>query len=293
MTAPGTAGTPAGESALPVAAGSPPAGEVAAGLEAWFPGLGLVAVDDEGELLLTADSWLVAEGCVRALHRHRDRFLAACTLGLGRSGQDSSGLHDDELNAFWAEAMDRIPRTGQWFPRVELVGSVDSPRLRIRVRPCPPLDASVRVWAAPVPDPRRSPHVKGPDLGRLNDLRRVLAPHGADETLLTTESGLVIEAAVSSVCWWDGDRLYAPDPRLRSFPGITLGLVVERAREMGIEVRHVRRRVEDLAGHEAWLLNALYGIRSVTEWLGTSVRPGPAPRAASWQTWLASLPEPF
>lgn len=262
-------------------------------MEAWLPGLGLAASEDEGELLLAADSWLVADGRVRALDRHRDRFLNACVSALGRAGQANAGLDDGELQAFWTASMDRIPRDGQWFPRVELVGTVESPRLRVRVRRCPPLETSARVWAAPVLDPRRSPHVKGPDLGRLSDLRLGLAPQGADEMLLATETGLVIEASVSSVCWWDTERLYAPDPRLRAFPGITLGLVVERAREMGVEVRHVRRRVEDLAGCEVWLLNALYGIRSVSEWLGVAVQPGPAPRSASWQAWLTSLARPF
>ncbi|MDT0457323.1 hypothetical protein RM550_16510 [Streptomyces sp. DSM 41527] len=57
--------------------------------------------------------------------------------------------------------------------------------------------------------------LKGPDLDALGALRGRAVERGAQEALLTTESGVVLEGGCASVLWWDGDRLCVPSPELR------------------------------------------------------------------------------
>jgi branched-subunit amino acid aminotransferase/4-amino-4-deoxychorismate lyase len=116
---------------------------------------------------------------------------------------------------------------------------------------------------------------------------------GADEALLTTRSGLVLEATNSSVLWWEGPCLCMPSPGLRILPGVTAGLIQESAARLGTRMGHRRRRVPDLAGCEVWLVNALHGIRTVSTWVGTSVVAGPALRAPEWQARLEGCAEPL
>ncbi|PCC54619.1 hypothetical protein [Brevibacterium aurantiacum] len=86
----------------------------------------LVAGGAEGELRL-ADSWLVEAGRVRAFERHRRRFSKAA-LELGCTDADSTD--------FWSALIDLIPRSGEWFPRVEILCD-DEPVLGFRLRPAP------------------------------------------------------------------------------------------------------------------------------------------------------------
>ncbi|WP_037679639.1 aminotransferase class IV [Streptomyces griseus] len=251
---------------------------------AWRPDSGLTPAEpDTGGQLLAADSWLVREGRMRGHHRHRERFLRAC----GESG----GPPLRRLIEFWQDATAALPRTGDWFPRVEL--AAESHRLRLLLRPAPPLAADVRVWAEGQPDPRSVPRRKGPDLATLARLRARAASHGAEEAVLVAPSGLVLEAANSSIVWWEDDTLCLPSPHLPVLPGVTIGLIQERAARSGIRVAHRDRTLEELDGLEVWLVNALHGIRPVTAWTGQSLTAGPAPRAAEWRAWLEEIAEPL
>jgi branched-subunit amino acid aminotransferase/4-amino-4-deoxychorismate lyase len=142
-------------------------------------------------------------------------------------------------------------------------------------------------------DPRRVPRRKGPDLAVLAGLRAWASEQAAQEALLVSGTGLVLEAAHSSVLWWEGDRLCAPDPRLAILPGVTGDLIRERAAGLGIPVMFRRRPPAHLDGREVWLVNALHGIRPVTRWVGAPVVAGPAVRAPEWRAWLDGLAEPL
>ena len=184
-----------------------------------------------------------------------------------------------------------LPRTGEWFPRVELAsGSLE---LRLLLRPAPPLTAEVRVWAAGQPDPRTVPRRKGPDLDALARVRRRAAGADAEEAVLIAPSGLVLEAANSSLFWWEDDTLCLPPPRLPLLAGVTMALVQERAARTGVRVAHRERSLAELAGREVWLVNALHGIRPVAAWTGRPMTPGPAVRAPEWRKWLDGLMEPL
>ncbi|MFJ9244763.1 aminotransferase class IV [Streptomyces sp. NPDC101776] len=251
------------------------------GLSAWSPDRGLTPVGASEGKLLVADSWLVRDGRVRGLERHQERFLRSC----GEVG----GPPPHHLLKFWRDMTDALPRTGEWFPRVEL--AADSMELRLLMRQAPPLDTGVRVWATGQSDPRVVPRRKGPDLDTLAKVRRRASHEGAEEAVLVTPTGVVLEAATASVLWWEDDTLCLPSPILPVLPGVTLALLQEQALHTGIRVAHRERTVTELDGHEVWLVNALHGIRPVTAWMGGLLRAAPAERAPEWRAWLEKIME--
>ncbi len=220
---------------------------------------------------------------MRGFARHRERFLRACS--------ECGGPPPRRLREFWQDMTAALPRTGEWFPRVEL--SAGSMELRLLLRHAPPLGSEVRVWAAGQSDPRAVPRRKGPDLDTLARIRRRASDAGAEEAVLIAPSGVVLEAATASVLWWEDDTLCLPPPRLPVLPGVTVGLVQERAQRTGIRVAHRERTVAELDGREVWLVNALHGIRPVTGWTARPMRAAPAVREPEWRTWLDDVMEPL
>jgi branched-subunit amino acid aminotransferase/4-amino-4-deoxychorismate lyase len=219
--------------------------------------------------LLAADSWLVVDGRVRAVERHWARFSATCSE------------HGVDTAEFRAEIESAVPGEGRWFPRVELWADGE---LAFRVRPAPPREPTVVAWISDVPDPRRAPRVKGPDLERLAALRELAAEHGAGEAVLADADGRLLEGAFTSLLWWEGETLWAVPDDAPILPGITRALLIELAGT--VELR--RPAPHDVAGCETWLVSALHGIRAVTRWVG-GPEPGEAPRAASWQRLLDGI----
>jgi branched-subunit amino acid aminotransferase/4-amino-4-deoxychorismate lyase len=227
--------------------------------------------------LLAADSWVVDDGRARAVERHWARFCAACR---------EHGVAPEALAAFQARVEDARPPRGRWFPRVELRADGE---LAVQVRPAPPRAPTVVAWIADVPDPRREPRRKGPDLERLAALRERAAAHGAGEAVLSDADGRLLEGAFTSLLWWEGETLCVVPDDAPVFPGVTRGLLVELAREQGTPVAQRRPAPRELAGRETWLVSALHGIRAVTRWAAGGPAAGAAPRAASWQRLLDSF----
>ena len=219
--------------------------------------------------LLAADSWLVVDGRARAVERHWARFSSACA----EHGVDTQGFRADVDRA--------VPAQGRWFPRVELRADGE---LALRVREAPPREPSLVAWIADVPDPRRAPRRKGPDLERLAALRDRAAQRGAGEAVIADAEGRLLEGAFTSLLWWEGETLCAVPDDAPILPGITRALLIELAGT--VELRRPAPR--DLAGRETWLVSALHGIRAVTRWVG-GPESGEAPRAATWQRRLESL----
>jgi branched-subunit amino acid aminotransferase/4-amino-4-deoxychorismate lyase len=227
--------------------------------------------------LLAADSWLVADGRVRAVERHWARFSATCS---------EHGVEPEALAAFRARVERALPAHGRWFPRVELRADGE---LAVRVRPAPPREPTVVAWIADMPDPRRAPRRKGPDLERLAALREQAAAHGAGEALLGDADGRLLEGAFTSLLWWDGETLCVVSDDAPILPGITRALLIEIARERDTPVAQRRPAPLELAGRETWLVSALHGIRAVTRWADGGPAAGDAPRAADWQRLLDEL----
>jgi branched-subunit amino acid aminotransferase/4-amino-4-deoxychorismate lyase len=224
--------------------------------------------------LLAADSWLVVDGRVRAVERHWTRFSAVC---------GEHGVAPEALATFRARVERAVPAHGRWFPRIELR---EDGELAVLVRPAPPREPTVVAWIADVPDPRRFPRRKGPDLDRLAALRDRAAAQGAGEAVLADADGRLLEGAFTSLLWWEGETLWAVPDDAPILPGITRGLLIDLASERDTPVAQRRPAPEELAGRETWLVSALHGVRTVTRWAAGSTPAGAAARSATWQRLL-------
>jgi branched-subunit amino acid aminotransferase/4-amino-4-deoxychorismate lyase len=242
-------------------------------------------VDDSGVgEPAVVDSWLVRDGQVRGLELHRARFIAACAT--------HAGVDATVTGNFFDQATRRLPRTGRWFPRVEYVAHPHL-TLQLRLRPAPAAGGPAKVAVATLGDPRQYPRIKGPDLAALLDRRAAARRAGADEELLLTPDGLVLEGALSALLWWDGDTLCAPDDALPILDSVTRRLLLDLAERHSLRTRLQRCHPTELAGKETWLASALHGIRPVIEWVGASFDPGEPSRAPRWQGMLRSLARPL
>jgi len=234
--------------------------------------------DDPAGALLAADSWLVQDGAVRGMAHHRRRFAGWCGE-LGVPAQDVERFHVAVTAA--------LPRTGRWFPRVEVVAGS---RLQLRLRPARPAAREAQVIVGAPGDPRARPTWKGPDIELLLGLRSLATAVGADELVLSDEQGRLVEGVFDSLLWWEDETLCST-PADRTLPGVTRALLLDLARERGHAVRERSPLAHELAEHETWLTNALHGIRVVTAWSGAPAAP--APRADGWRDALQQTAEPL
>lgn len=232
-----------------------------------------------------ADSWLVEEGAVRGLDLHRERFLTSIPRSRAR---------DLDLEAFWEAAIASIPRHGAWFPRVELREQLGTPQLLFRLREVPALQRSLVLTTHTGRDPRTAPTVKGPDLASMVRLRTEAQRRGADEAVIVTDDGCIVEGSTTSITWWEGGTLAVVDRTLPRIPSTTERTVVALATAMGIPVEERRVRPEELDGREVWALNSLHGIRIVTAWQGGPVETAEEPgRLSRWRLRMDALRRPL
>jgi hypothetical protein len=230
--------------------------------------------------IAAADSWLVTDGSTLALDLHRRRFFEA-----------AGGLIDD-LDGFWDASIATIPRTGDWFPRVEVQLRSGAALAVFRLRSAPELTRSVRVASHDGADPRTAPRTKGPDTAVLLRLRTEAQAAGADEAVILSD-GFVVEGAYSAILWWRGDVLCAPSPELDRVDSVTARSVITLATALGIEVYYESVVPAELDGCEIWALSALQGIRIVTEWIDGPAAAELPGRLATWRARLERLRRPL
>ena len=211
--------------------------------------------------LEVADSWLVEDGRARSLDAHFERFA----LWVG----EVSPACSPSLPEFFEAVKEKIPGTGRWFPRIEFHAEAEAPHhLFLRLRKAPDQLGDLILWTLPDPDPRQNPSVKGPDLSLGMQMRRNAKMHGADEAVILSESGYVLEGALSSLVWWRGDVLCSSSDDLPWLPSVTRNEIFGIANQMGFTTRAERVKPADLIGLEIWALSSLQGIRVVSEWVG-------------------------
>jgi len=247
-------------------------------------GDGFEPTDQPGHVWIV-DSWLVAEGKVRAFEAHARRFSAACA--------ELSGIATEQARQFMHAAAGRLPAEGRWFPRAELALASGIPRLQLWIRPAPPPGRTVRLWLSATPDTRTCPRIKGPDLDWLARQREAAAAAGADEAALVSRVGQVLEGATTSILWWRDNKLCAPDEGASVLPGITRSVLLDAAAASGVPIVFSSPGPAELAGLEVWAVNALHGIRPVTGWVGAHIEPGPVRQAARWQRYLDEIASPI
>ena len=242
--------------------------------------------------ILAADSWLVTEGTVLALGLHRARFVDA-VAEMAERGSRTAEVDGLDLDAFWDAAISSIPRSGEWFPRVELRVQHDAAELLLRMRPSPERHRSLALATFEGRDPRTEPWIKGPDLEAMTRLRTEAQQRGADEAVILSPEGFVAEGSTTCLAWWTGDALCVPAIELPRIDSVTLRSVLALATATGVDVLHDKVTPEALEGCEIWALNALHGIRIVTGWVdgpATAELPG---RLDVWRARLDALRKPL
>ncbi|MCL1886722.1 MAG: aminotransferase class IV [Betaproteobacteria bacterium] len=215
-------------------------------------------ITDTSARLLVADSFLVNNGMARAPELHARRFTASC--------QSLANIDAGLLTRFWPLAMRHIPAKGQWFPRLELVGSRKQSFLQIRIRPAPERQNTARLIHCDTRDNRRHPRHKGPDILQLTAQRKNISKKGADEGILCTPSRYLLEGFFSSILWWEKNTLCQTPLSKRILPSITSALIMQIAASHGIATATRFRHLHELNGCETWVVNALHGIRRAINW---------------------------
>ncbi|MGV8876150.1 MAG: aminotransferase class IV [Rhodoglobus sp.] len=241
----------------------------------------LIDVSEQSEpttAMTVADSWLVNEGTVLAIDLHRQRFLDAVPADLLPTAQQ-----------FFSAALSLLPRTGLWFPRVELRGT----EFFLRLRAHPVLCRSATVVSAAGSDLRTSPTVKGPDIAAMASLNQWAHSVGADDAVLTTEEGFVIEGAYSALLWWRGEILCSPPAHFERIDSVTARSVITLAQALGHDIYEEAVTPAELAGTEVWIVNALHGIRIVTAWVDGPELAQKPNRLEQWRSRLSALARPL
>jgi branched-subunit amino acid aminotransferase/4-amino-4-deoxychorismate lyase len=229
------------------------------------------------------DSWLVTAGKALALGLHRERFLGSMHAATRQS---------TAADAFWDASIALLPRDGDWFPRVELQLRTGVPLLVLRIRSAPERTNKVVVttWDG---DPRTVPLIKGPDLAAMMRIRTAIQPAGAGEAVLLTREGYLVDGAYSGLLWWRGDILCAPPLEFDRVDSVTVRSVLALATALGVETYREAVTPAEIAGTELWSLNALHGIRIVTNWIdGPELAELPG-RLSAWRTRLDALRKPI
>ncbi|MBU3994170.1 MAG: aminotransferase class IV [Actinobacteria bacterium] len=238
---------------------------------------------DRSGQLLAADSFRVrgigARAEVRGWGLHVDRFARTAADCLSDSTERA--WLAQSLPGFLAQARADIAAFGEGFPRLELWRRSDGTlRLHLAVRPLPVLSDHLSVRSAhgfSLTDPRR----KGPNIERLMALNRDL---GA-EALLLDAHGNIREGATTSILWWDGDTLcqITDEERVSS---VTERQLIDIAHRSGHPVASRRLSLTRLAHFETWAVNALHGIRPITQ---ADSKPMPEPDSARLSAFRAAL----
>ncbi|WP_349902898.1 aminotransferase class IV [Parafrigoribacterium humi] len=240
--------------------------------------------DTTEQQLEVADSWLVSDGSALALELHRTRFLASVA---------ARGFDQAPAEEAWEAAIAMIPSDGSWFPRIELRSLDGSSRYLFRLRDAPARSDSVVLATAGGEDPRTAPTIKGPDLAAMLRLRTEVQQRGADDAVLLSPLGFVVEGAHTALLWWRGEILCAPAEEFERIDSVTAKSILALATVLGTDIYHEAVTPAELDGVELWAVNALHGIRIVTSWVdGPSMAEQPG-RLRKWQSLLNNLRQPL
>ena len=252
--------------------------------------------------IVAADSWRSSEGAVSGFEAHCRRFERAVSHMTGR------GVPlDIRRGSFWERVAGEILRAhteqevSELFPRVSLrrgflhgtrLGRNESAAhtahvLILEIRPAPAVRSFTTLAHLPMPDPRRHPRVKGPDLDRLAQARARAVDLGYDDLVLCDDDGTVLETCTGSLMWWEGATALFPKRQNNILPGVTAEQVHLRLASQGIGVRYRDVTIEALRGYPLWFANSLHGISPVTTLLsaGELVPLGRHTQEAEWQKW--------
>lgn len=222
--------------------------------------------------------------------------LEAEPSGRGTLVIEVSDLSEDPASKFGILAIAEMPKSGTVRNRVTPPDARDFHPARggghrnrchgqRRNEPCPrslcnttaPGGGGAPGWSLVVYPGRRSSSAFIHRHKTLNQLENVVAigwarEHDADETLFLDEMGRVLEGTRTNVFAVKAGRLITPSLDLNILPGITRGVIIRLASELGIEVEERAFGVESLEGSdEVFLTNSVREIVHVCRFNGQGI----------------------
>lgn len=233
-------------------------------------------------------------GVVFRLDEHLDR-LERSARALGLVVPDRRRLADWVRQVAIGDCIVRVVLTrGAAVP-----GAEAGERCLVLSHALPEVSGPVRLWPVPAPW-----HPAGRDweLAGVKTISyapnlaatRVADAHGADDALLVSDAGVVLEGPTFSIAWWRGGQGFTPALRLGILDSITRRLVL--AMEPGIE--EVEAPLDELAAaDEVVALSTVKEVASVVSVGEIGFSPGPhardlAQRFAELVTQVGGSPQP-
>lgn len=199
-------------------------------------------------------SMQVRRGCVRGLDLHLGRLVSAT--------EELFGV-DVDRELIRARIRHALRDTADASVRVNVFRPADEEPVTVMVvirAPAEPAGTPQRLMS--VPYQRAAAHIKHVGTFGLIYYGRLAARHGFDDALLTTVDGIISEAAISNIGFYDGTSVVWPDaPCLL---GITMQLLQARLPGMGIPTRQALVRLADLTSYQAAFVTNSIGIAPVS-----------------------------
>ncbi len=155
---------------------------------------------------------------------------------------------------------------------------VDGAGVRVTERAVGPT-SPIQVITSPVKY-RPYPH-KTTERAQFDETLAAAKAQGASDGVLITPEGLVAEAAIWALLWWEGQRLCGPALDLGILPS------VGRARLGEIVGRITERRVRpgELAGRSLLAVNAARGVVPIAAWDGQIIPSAPRTEELAAAFW--------
>ena len=155
---------------------------------------------------------------------------------------------------------------------------VDAAGVRVTERAVGPI-SPIQVITSPV-GYRPYPH-KTTDRAQFDETLAAAKAKGASDGVLLTPEGLVAEAAIFALLWWEDDHLCGPALDLGILPSVGRA----RLRELAGGITERRLRPADLAGSPLFAVNAARGVVPIAAWDGRAVASTPRTQELAAAFW--------
>lgn len=253
------------------------------------------AVDPKAATLSVFDQTILrGAGCFEALRaydgvafeieRHLDRLeSSARSLEVPLPAREQLSAWIDDVAGHSGDGLVRVLATpGAPDPKLDA-----PPRVIVFTEPLPPAPDVFRLL--PLVAPWHSAGaswtlegVKSLSYGPNVAAQREAKKRGFDDALLLSREGFVLEAPMAAVAWVKDGALCLPTTALGVLRSVTRAVVVEEAKDLGIETREVKATLDELNGaFEVMLLSTSRAVRPVVAVGDLTFAPGDVTRRLS------------